>query len=177
MPTHLNVEIKARCPDADATLRTARDLGARLQGRDHQVDTYFAVPHGRLKLRQGTIENALIHYLRPDQDGPKGSHVLLYEPTGDSETLREALTAALGRTVVVDKHRHILWADNVKIHIDDVAGLGSFVEIEAIDRDGNHGHDRLLDQCQEYLHALRIGQDQLEARSYSDMLLEARHGP
>ncbi|WP_176439883.1 hypothetical protein [Haloechinothrix alba] len=44
-------------------------------------------------------------------------------------------------------------------------------------RDGDRGHDRLLDQCRQYLHALRIGRDQLEARSYSDMLLDARQGP
>ena len=169
MATHLNVEIKARCDDPAAALLRLAALGARSQGEDRQLDTYFRVPEGRLKLRRGNIENSLIHYARSDQPGLKDSHVTLYE-TREAGLLADVLHAALQVLVVIDKRRHILWMDNVKFHVDDVTGLGSFIEIEAIDRAGDLGRDKLLTQCQRYMHELRISESDLEARSYSDLL-------
>jgi predicted adenylyl cyclase CyaB len=169
MPTHLNVEIKARTRDPGATLQRLAELGARSQGEDHQVDTYFLVPAGRLKLRQGNIENFLIHYDRSDQPGPKDSHVTLYE-TPAADRLLEVLSTALEVLVVVNKRRQILWIENVKFHVDDITELGAFVEIEAIDRTGSLGRDALLDQCRNYMRELSIMDSDLEARSYSDLL-------
>lgn len=74
---HLNVEIKARCNDHEVIREYLKARDADFRGVDHQIDTYFHVPHGRLKLREGEIENFLIHYERSDQDGPKQSHVTL----------------------------------------------------------------------------------------------------
>lgn len=169
MSTHLNVEIKARSRDPAASLRRLAALGADSRGEDHQVDTYFVVPEGRLKLRQGNMENSLIHYDRSDQPGPKDSHVTLYESSHASRLL-DVLSAALEVLVVVDKRRQILWIDNVKFHVDNVSDLGSFVEIEAVDRTGDIGRDVLLKQCQIYMHELGILDSDLEARSYSDLL-------
>ena len=127
------------------------------------------VGQGRLKLRQGNIENSLIHYARPDQSGPKESQVTLYE-TSQAGQLLAVLTAALAVLVVVDKRRQILWIDNVKFHVDDVTHLGSFIEIEAIDRTGDIGREALLRQCEAHMQALGIEHSDLEARSYSDLL-------
>jgi len=80
------------------------------------------------------------------------------------------LDPALGRDVVVDKRRHILWIAKVKFHVDDVAGLGTFVEIEAIDRDGGLGETRLREQCERYRRLLGIEEADLEPRSYGDLL-------
>ncbi|MBP2367072.1 class IV adenylate cyclase [Pseudonocardia parietis] len=164
------VEIKAHCPEPGATSARMLELGATHQGRDHQVDTYFAVPHGRLKLRQGGIETNLIHYRRDDHAGPKESQVLLHSPS-DAPSLRAALSAALDVRVVVDKQRDIFWAGNVKLHLDDVAGLGTFVEIEAIDRDGSHSRAELHDRCRQWLNDLGIEPSLLVTHSYSDLLL------
>lgn len=168
---HLNVEIKARCANADAIRAILKSRHADAKGTDHQIDTYFNVPKGRLKLREGNIENALIFYERPDQAGPKQSNIVLHETTPDSD-LKAVLTAALGVKVVVDKQREISFIDNVKFHLDTVAGLGSFVEIEAIDADGSIGRARLLAQCQEYLALFGIKDADLVEGSYSDLLLE-----
>src|SRR3712207_369543 len=142
---HVNVEIKARCADLVPARATLLRMGARLVGPDRQVDTYFRVPNGRLKLRQGLIENNLIFYAREDREGPKRSDVILYGTRPDSD-LKALLTAALGTLVVVEKRREIYFVavdgvgldgvENVKVHLDTVEGLGSFVEIEAIDLDG-----------------------------------------
>jgi len=172
MPSHLNVEIKARCDDRDAVLQRLQRLGAVLQGVDRQVDTYFHAATGRLKLRTGNIENSLIHYRREEHAGPKDSLVTLIETRSeDSAALRSVLAVALGIVVEVDKLRHILWIDNVKFHVDDVRGLGAFVEIEAIDRTGEIGRGSLLTQCEQYLELLGIAEAALEARSYGDLVL------
>jgi predicted adenylyl cyclase CyaB len=173
---HINIEIKARCADLARARRVLGELGARFVGLDHQIDTYFRCSHGRLKLREGNIERALIHYLREDQAGPKCSQVILYQPQPGNE-LKEILTRALGVLVVVDKRREIYFADNVKLHLDEVAGLGTFVEIEAIEDEAHPGREGLLAQCQAFMAALNVLEEDLLECSYSDMFLtlRARH--
>jgi adenylate cyclase, class 2 len=166
---HLNIEIKARCADPGRIRTLLQELAADFKGEDHQIDTYFNVPEGRLKLREGNIENALIHYRRADQVGPKRSEVTLYR-TSPGAVLKEVLTAALGVRKVVDKKREIYFIGNVKFHIDSVKGLGSFVEIEAIDVDGSLGEAKLREQCDYYLGLFDIREENLVEESYSDMV-------
>lgn len=170
---HINVEIKSRCSD----LRPARDFlksqGADFRGVDHQVDTYFHVSSGRLKLRQGEIENSLIYYNRPDTSGPKISDVTLC-PVSEGKILRELLEKSLGVLAVVDKKREIFFLGNVKFHLDNVKGLGLFVEIEAIDREGTIGRERLLEQCKYFIQRMQISEEDMLSSSYSDMLINLR---
>lgn len=168
---HTNVEIKAYCKKQDSVRAYLQDHGADFKGIDHQIDTYFNVSKGRLKLREGNIENYLIHYEREDQSGPKQSQVILCKSDPGSN-LKELLTKALGVLVVVDKKREIAFIDNVKFHIDTVEGLGTFMEIEAIDNDGTIDTGTLYKQCQKYLQALDIDDADLVEVSYSDLLLE-----
>ncbi len=167
----VNVEIKARTADPDALEALLEARGARFVGRDRQVDTYFRCPCGRLKLREGTIENALIYYRRANAEGPKRSDVELARLAPDP-ALREVLDAALGVEIVVDKSRAIYFVDNVKLHVDRVSGLGDFVEIEAIDEDGSLGEARLREQCEAFMRELGVGTADLVARSYSDLVAE-----
>ena len=90
-------------------------------------------------------------------------------PTTPQSPLKEVLTHALGVKVVVDKQREIYFIGNIKFHIDQVQGLGSFVEIEAIGTDENRGE--LLRQCREYLELFGISEQDLVERSYSDLIL------
>ena len=166
----LNVEIKARCADHSVVRSALASMSSRLVGTDHQEDTYFRVPVGRLKLREGSIENSLIHYVRPDQSGPKTSDVLLYRVAPDP-ALKAVLERALGVLVVVDKQREIHFVDNVKIHLDTVEGLGTFLEIEAIDADGTRTKAQLQQQCEAFMDAFGVQEADLMEISYSDMLL------
>lgn len=167
---HINIEIKAKTtnPNKIREILTAR--GADFRGTDHQIDTYFKVSTGRLKLREGNIENHLIYYQRVDQAGPKQSDVILYK-TDPNSPLKQILTQSLEELAVVDKKREIYFIDNVKFHIDQVDGLGSFMEIEAIDANGNIGKDKLLEQCQHYMQMLGISEKDLITNSYSDLIL------
>lgn len=169
MPQHLNIEIKARCDDLGAIRAILHEEDADFVGEDHQVDTYFRVPSGRLKLREGTIERSLIHYERPDQAGPKPSDVTRYEP-GAPEELKSVLVAALNVWVIVEKRREIYFIDNVKFHLDRVEGIGTFVEIEAIGRDASAEPAALRAQCEAYMERFNLAPDALVADSYSDLL-------
>ncbi|NJB87532.1 putative adenylyl cyclase CyaB [Lewinella marina] len=175
MQKHL-VEIKARAGSGDHARqrRVLLAAGADFRGTDHQVDHYFRVPEGRLKLRIGNIERSLIFYRRPDAAGPKDSSVSLtrLESEAAATDLVDTLGRALGSWVVVDKQREIYFIDNVKFHLDRVAGLGDFVEIEAI---GSSPEEReaLLEQVNHYRHLLGVEDGNLVAHSYSDLLAGA----
>lgn len=165
----VNIEIKASCPFPDKVRDVLTDLNANHKGTDHQVDTYFNVPEGRLKLREGSIENNLIYYKRSDKEGPKRSEVILY-PGSKDPGLKKILDETLGIKVIVDKMRDIYFVDNVKFHIDEVKSLGSFVEIEAI---GEQGEEEELErQCKQYMQLMNITGDQLVSVSYSDLLMK-----
>jgi predicted adenylyl cyclase CyaB len=148
-----------------------KDNHAVFIGKDHQVDTYFKVNFGRLKLREGEIENHLIHYQRENKSGPKESDVTLFNSNPKS-SLKEILTNSLGVLAVVDKTREIYFINNVKFHLDTVNDLGSFVEIEAINTEENIGKEKLLEQCQFYLSLFNILEQDLIPVSYSDMLIQ-----
>ena len=127
-----NVELKALDPDPVRSLAVCRDLGAEDRGVLRQRDTYFRARQGRLKLREEEPGGAvLIQYDRPDAAAARESRYRL-APVPDPETLRASLDDALGTLVVVDKERHLLLWDGVRIHLDTVAGLGSFVELEGV---------------------------------------------
>ncbi len=164
------VEIKARCADLSVIRDILQARKAECRGTDHQIDTYYDVPTGRLKLRRGTIENALIFYNRPDQPEPKESDVLLHD-TLDGGSLQGILDSVFRRLAVVDKTREIYFIGNVKFHLDRVAELGTFVEIEAIDESGGRPVSELRAQCLEYMNLFRIREGDLLMSSYSDMLL------
>lgn len=167
----LNIEFKAatnRLAELEILLKQFNPL---FIGEDHQVDTYFNVQPGRLKLREGNIENALIHYEREDFAGAKTSHVLLYQHQPD-KVLKEILIKTLGIKTVVDKRRKIYFINNVKFHFDTVDGLGTFIEVEAIDKDGTIGREKLQAQCDEYAALFKIEAADFCALSYSDMVLQ-----
>lgn len=166
----LNVEIKARCRDASAIREYLLAHGANFMGIDEQTDTYFNTSSGRLKLREGNIENNLIFYRRDDNAGPKNSFFQLVK-VDDATGLKEALTNAYGIKVVVQKRREIYYIANVKFHIDEVAELGSFVEIEAGNKLADISEEKLKEQCDHYIKVFGIKQDDFIAISYSDLLL------
>lgn len=166
-----NIEIKARCPDTSRAEENLNSLGAGPAGTFHQKDTYFKVDKGRLKLRElGPDEGHLIFYRRDDAPGPKRSDYEIAFTT-DPEALREMLRGVLGAWVEVEKTRQVWLWENVRIHLDDVKGLGQFVELEAAtDEKGViESHQRV----ETLMRALEIKSDELVESSYGDMLAAA----
>lgn len=168
---HLNIEIKTKCNNQNIIREILKSKQADFKGVDHQIDTYFKINKGRLKLREGNIENNLIFYERENKEGPKQSNVILLK-TNKDPTLKEILLKLFEVLVIVDKNREIYFIDNIKFHVDKVSNLGHFVEIEAIDNDGSIGKEKLLEQCEYYMQLFNIQEKDLISKSYSDMLLE-----
>lgn len=164
-----NIEIKARYDKHKEMRSYLQSNDARFEGIDKQIDTYFNCPNGRLKLREGNIENNLIFYQRDDTARPKESDIQLH-PVQQSKTLKKVLTESYGVDVIVQKKREIYFIENVKFHLDVIESLGKFAEIEAIDETGSIGEEQLSKQCQLYMKALQISPNMLVAESYSDML-------
>jgi homotetrameric cytidine deaminase len=128
----LNLELKARCADLDAIAARCLALGASDHGVLSQRDTYFATRAGRLKLREDPSRGAeLIVYRRPDDPEVSESSYLLV-PVQQPDELSDALDSALGTVVVVSKRRRLFLWEGVRIHLDEVDDLGTFVEFEAV---------------------------------------------
>ena len=166
-----NIELKARLPSLAAAVDTARRLATEHLGTVHQVDTYFCCTTGRLKLRESdNAPSQLVWYSRAEQDQSKASDYLLVDAP-DPALLKQALSLALGVMVVVEKQREIFLWHNVRIHLDEVARLGSFLEFEAVlgpDVDDQQGHQQIADLRSEFA----ISSEDLLQNSYSDLLCE-----
>lgn len=173
--SYLNVEIKAKCTDASSIRNYLVSKAATFKGVDEQTDTYFVVANGRLKLREGNIENNLIYYERTNHAGPKNSHFNLIK-VEDAKGLKEVLTKSNGVKIVVKKRREIYYIGNVKFHLDEVTGLGSFAEIEAGNMIGGLSQEALKEQCDFYMKEFGIKKEDLIEVSYSDMILEKTNG-
>jgi homotetrameric cytidine deaminase len=171
-----NVELKARDPDPARSLERALALGAEDKGEILQRDTYFARAHGRLKLREqetggSPLWDELIEYSRADSTDARTSSYRRV-PVADAEPLREALDAAYGTLVAVTKRRRLLLWKGVRIHLDDVEGLGSYLELEGVaERDSDLTAERA--KVERLRQELGIEDENLIATSYSDLLLGA----
>ena len=172
----ISFEIKARCHDPARVRKVLRSRNAVYKGLDHQIDTYFRIPFGRLKLREGNIENALIYYNRTDQKSSKKCDSVL-AAYNNGAAVKKVLIPSLGVLTVVDKKREIFFIKNTKFHIDRVRKLGRFVEIEVFGPGGTTGEAKLRKQCEAYRRLLGIKREDLLADSYSDQLLNMVRRP
>ncbi len=164
-----NVELKAVDPDPERTLSLALGLGASDEGVIVQRDTYFRVASGRLKLREEEPGEAhLIAYSRPDDPAVR---VSAYRVLPAADGTLAALSDTLGVDVVVEKRRHLLLWETVRIHLDEVEGLGSFIELEAVAQ-GDSDLSREYAQVAHLRAELGIGE--LREGSYSDAVRAAQ---
>ncbi len=165
-----NIELKAIDPDPAHSLEICHALGAQDEGMLWQRDTYFNVSTGGLKLREQQPGRAhLIQFERPDEPQQRESRYRIIE-TDDPQTLLAALAAAVGVNIAVTKLRHLFLWQNVRIHLDDVERLGTFIELEAVapaDSDLRNEHE-LVEQLRD---ALSITDDRLSATGYAQQLV------
>lgn len=166
---YADISLKARCADPEVIESILAGLNADYQGLDVQTDTYYETAEGRLKHRQGNIENRLIQYKRIPQEVGCKTEVTLYLKNPSSETVAEVCR---GKAVLaqVRKARKIFFIGNVKIHLDQIDKLGSFVEIEAIDLDGSVGIEVLRQQCDYYKSILQIDDEAIVNQDYIDLI-------
>ncbi len=167
MPT--NIEIKARVNDFDELRQRAEAVSDTPVQVIPQEDTFFHIPKGRLKLRLLKPDSAqLVYYERPDQDGPKRSNYHIYA-THDPAGLKTALSLALGVRGVVRKTRYLYLAGQTRIHLDDVEGLGHFMELEVVLReDQSEAEGQTI--AEDLMARLGIRKEDLLEGAYMDLL-------
>ncbi|MGY6268924.1 class IV adenylate cyclase [Achromobacter denitrificans] len=164
-----NIEIKARVDSLDAIEPLAAALSGQEPASIAQDDTFFACANGRLKLRDfadGTGE--LIFYRRNDETGPKESFYVISR-TDAPDTLREALTLAHGVIGRVRKQRLLFMAGRTRIHLDRVEGLGDFLELEVVLREGETP-DAGMEEARSLMAALGVEPEHLLSGAYLDLL-------
>ena len=164
-----NIELKARDPDPSASLEVCRALGAEDRGTIAQRDTYFKVARGGLKLREEQPGRPhLVQFERASQSQQRESRYRIVE-VSDGTALCAALAAAIGiRGVVVKRRRLLLW-QGVRIHLDEVEELGTFIELEAVaPRDSDLTDEyRLVAELRD---ALGLTDERLVALGYAEQL-------
>jgi len=163
----VNLELKARFASLARARECAAACGAAAQGTLVQQDTYFRVPHGRLKLRE--IEGAepeLIFYDRPEENAERWSR-FTRETVGNAPGLSVVLTDAFGVLAVVRKRRDLYLFRDARIHIDEVEGLGTFVEFEVTGGKTAASVATMKD----LRNAFGIADESVVKASYSDMVL------
>ena len=168
-----NVEVKVRCADLAAARAAALRLGAEPFADERQVDTYFATRTGRLKLREiDAARGELIPYLRPDVAGARRSDYRVI-PLPDAAGTRALLETLLGVHRVVRKQREVLLWRNVRIHLDRVDGLGTFLELEAVFDGSAESEREQRAACARLLGELGLGDEPCIAGSYESLLGDA----
>jgi predicted adenylyl cyclase CyaB len=164
-----NLELKAVATNLPRFRRILRELGARPEPRPlDQVDSYFATPSGRLKLRQRKGESAaeLIVYVRPDAARARTSEYQKL-PVADAAGMLRLLRAMFEPAACVRKRRELWLHGGTRVHLDRVAGLGTFVEIEvAFTGDATRAR-RVMRMLRD---RLGIGPGDVLACSYADLL-------
>lgn len=169
-----NVEIKAHVPSMEAIRQKAAAVADAGPFEITQDDTFFRCETGRLKLRAfPSGEGELIFYRRADAEGPKESFYLL-SPTSKPDTLRDALSLAYGQTGRVRKHRTLFLSGRTRIHLDQVEGLGNFLELEVVLLDGEAAETGIR-EAKRFMEQLGVQPAQLIQGAYVD-LLEKRIG-
>ena len=166
-----NIEIKARIERIDALAPKAAALAAEDPIQIAQDDTFFRCDFGRLKLRAfSTTEGQLIFYRRANQRGPKESFYLI-APTTSPQSLREALSLAYGKVGRVAKKRTLYVVGRTRVHLDQVEGLGQFLELEIV-LEENESIEVGVQEAHALMSELGIEPSQLVEGAYIDLLAQ-----
>jgi len=165
-----NVEIKARVSDLAPVRKIAEQLADTGPTVLEQEDTFFRCSNGRLKLRclRGSPQAELIFYRRADLAGPKESQYVIYR-TSDPKGLLAILSGALEIRAVVRKRRTLYLIGPTRVHLDEVEGLGQFIELEVVLQDGQSASEGIA-IAHDLMAKLGIPQDQLVEKAYIDLL-------
>jgi predicted adenylyl cyclase CyaB len=162
-----NLELKAPLDSLAKGIQIAKRLGARDKGILHQTDIYYRVPQGRLKLRViNKTSSELIFYHRPNNQGSRYSDYIVL-PVHDAGGTNHLCSSAFGEDVRIQKKRKLFIYKNARIHLDEVKGLGPFLEFEVLVLHGKIQAQNLLAKL---ILAFQIDMKKVISVSYSDML-------
>ena len=168
-----NIEIKARYPELARARVIAVEAGAKFLWKDTQVDTYFVTKQGKLKLRESSLNGAeLIPYAKSESEGIKRSDYARI-PIADVPLVKALFHQLLGTKIAVTKLREVYLLGNIRVHLDEVERLGSFLEFEAVfesESDATQTQER--EKIRALMHRFHVSDEELLQGSYPDLLAE-----
>jgi len=165
-----NLELKARYPSRERALSCAAACGAVFRGTLLQTDTYFRVPRGRLKLRESEGNAAELIYYERSEETPERWSRFTREQVTPAAGLRRVLSEAFGVLAVVRKSRELYIFRDARIHIDQVEGLGTFLEFEVTGGETRETASTMRD----LRNAFAVEDESVIKASYSDLILAKR---
>jgi adenylate cyclase class 2 len=166
-----NLEFKARVEGFNLLEKVFVNHGASFVKDLHQVDTYFSVQHGRLKLREIDDERPELIFYQRDETLSSRMHSTYEVVFLDDYQLKGLLTKSLGIRVIVEKERRLLKFRNARIHLDRVKKLGEFLEFEILYEGDEHGDAILLENLKKLAKPFVIEEIN---ESYSDLMMSRR---
>ena len=170
-----NVEVKAWLPNPLRAIEQIRSLSNTDPEVLCQDDQFYGVPRGRLKMRSAADGQCeLVYYRRDNTRGPRISSYFR-EPLNDPIAKNAELSRRFGLSGNVRKERLVFILRGVRIHIDAVEGLGSFIEIEvpvSIPSEFPRAHAIAANLLKE----LQIASSDLVAESYEELLARRERG-
>lgn len=164
-----NIEIKARCKDLKLIEEVMQKMNFSFVGSETQSDTFFNVPHGRLKVREYDNKRAvLIPYIRPDVNTPRISDYVLLEIDEPEQTI-DILENMFGISLVVEKTRKIYLYDNIRVHLDYIEDLGTFIELEGVITKAGQ-REETLQKIELLMELFQIKDNDIILNAYADMI-------
>jgi adenylate cyclase class 2 len=167
------VELKAKADSLEPLREKLESLKAEYIGTFRQVDTYYEVPQGRLKLREteGANKAQLIYYERPDVQGPKQTQVCIIE-LRKPQFMKLFLSKVLRIKTVVDKQRAIYRFEGTQVHLDMVQNLGTYVEFERPAENTPEAAQKAHETLERLMRTFGVEPEALRKGSYSDLLMQ-----
>ncbi len=170
------VELKTKVDNLEPYRKKLESLKAEHVGTFRQIDTYYEVPQGRLKLRETDRENGaqLVYYERPDVEGPKQSRVFVTELPKPPQFTKQFLGKVLRTKAVVDKQRAIYRVEGTQVHLDKVKTLGTYVEFERPTENTPEATRKAHKTLEKLMQTLGIEPETLQKGSYSDLITQRK---
>jgi adenylate cyclase class 2 len=170
------VELKAKVDNLEPFRKKLESLKTEYVGIFHQVDTYYEVPQGRLKLREIESENGaqLVYYERLDVKGPKLSQVFIIE-LSKPRFMKQFFNKVLRIKTVIDKQRTIYRIEGTQVHLDKVKKLGTYVEFERPTENTPEAKQKAHEKLETLMQTLGIKSETLQRGSYSDLIMQKQH--
>ena len=167
-----NVEIKARLNDIDRQREIAKRISGSAGETIHQTDVFFDCDNGRLKLRVFSPDRGeLIFYRRPDQTGPKTSEYYI-STTDQPDQLHQVLSKAYGEHATIKKTRELFLIERTRVHLDDVEGLGTFLEFEVV-LDDTESDEQGRAEASDLMNQFELTSEMLIDCAYVDLMKSA----
>ncbi|KAI1718409.1 CYTH domain-containing protein [Ditylenchus destructor] len=172
--SYKTVTLKARVDDVEQMESAIFHLTESMGYLRFSQDIYFDVPFGQMKLRikqPGQDRGELISYKQTNNIGPNFSESRVTEVHG-VQRLRNTLALSLTELGTISKKRRIYVKENIHVNLDEVEGLGCFLDIDI--HSNGRKTEEVLKQAEAVQQTLCIQNSQLIPFSYFELYLKSK---